>query len=515
MRIVVPPPKVARTRAWYFGGCSLAFLLAYWRLLVGEFAVPSLDSAEQVLFETNAVSPILVIALAAWLLWARRGGLVASGTVPRANLAIALALVALAVHTWARVSAAEDLLLVSLAASLLAFGSLAGGRPGLRATMLPATVLLLGMDIPAPTQQELLWTLQLWTAKSAEVLAGVLGLEFVSQGTLLTHADRHFLVIEECSGLQGIRTLFIAALVIRQLFASGSSSSWWLVAAAPVLGFVLNVVRVTLIAFSSDPEALSTPGSHLAQGMGTLLIGVALLLAGARLLGFEHGPELDGTPGAVPTSSLLPSAGTYLCLLAALTWLVPTLPPTHPPRSALAGTLSDWPIRVKAWRGERQTPDWIFIGQLSLRHVASVQYKLYGKRKRAPVEAVNLFVGVESGLPGAYPFSSKLLPPGRGWNLIERRPDRIPSLFQDVTSSVFEQEGQRVLSFVWFLRDDGIWAESLRSLLGLDGGPFRRERERIVVRLATRMQPGEIGHQEASRALKQFAQEFYPHLSSL
>ena len=82
----------------------------------------------------------------------------------------------------------------------------------------------------------------------ADALLNALGLEVSRVGILLQHADIRFLVIESCSGLRSLRTLTLAALVLRELFVSAGPRLWWLVVAAPPLALLLNVGRIAIIA---------------------------------------------------------------------------------------------------------------------------------------------------------------------------------------------------------------------------------------------------------------------------
>jgi exosortase len=424
---------------------------------------------------------------------------------------------------WAHLTRATDLLFPSLASTLLAFASGARGRAGCRAILLPALVLLLGLRIPAPLNNELVWHLQLWTASGAAWVMTTIGYDVVVGDVLLRSGGWTFLVIESCSGLQGIQILTLVAVLIRDLLAASGARQWLLVLVAPWLGYAANVVRVVVIvvAVNAEPEAFAgVAEDHTSQGVAVLIGGTAILyalgwgMAGRgrrRAAGKSHdGPRLDRTAPAPRWRS----AAAWLLVLGVLSVTVSPFPrdPTQPP-SAI-----EIPQNLSGWSGERLPIDQVFLGR---QPQGQALHRRYEKQPRSrPPEVVDLFVSFEIAgwRPGSSLFTSKIALPGSDWSIEENARIRVSLLGLDADLAVASREfgSERALVYSWRLRDEGIWRESLRSLLALESGPFRRERRRAVVRLTTPLpHDGPVARDRAKQILDRFIRDFRDELAGL
>lgn len=493
-------------------------------LLLGLFAYRPLlltapgAGSELWLFGTQPFPALPILALAGWLLWRRRGRLLA--LPPRSDRGTAAAgfVVGTGLFLWAHLTGAGDLLLASLAANLLAFASAARGRPGARAVCLPAIVLLLGLRIPAPLHHELVWQLQLWTARGAAWLMESVGRDVVLGGVLLRSGEAEFLVIEACSGLRGIQLLTLVALVVRELFADSGARQWLLVLVAPWLAFALNLMRVALIAATADPEALGGETDHTPQGLAVLSVGTALLYAlgwgmerGARRRADGASHDRPQRDPALPTPRWTRAAAP----LAALGLLSIAAP--HFPRAetAHASTIG-FPRTLSGWSSEDLSPDRLFVGALP----QALHRRYERKRFRRALEIVELFVSYEvAGNPvTSRLFSSKLARPGRDWSLERSRRVRVWTLGLDADLALASRDSgsEHALVYTWRLRDQGIWRETSRSLLALETGPARRERPRAVIRLvAPALHDGPLAHDRAKQSLDQFISDFRDELAGL
>ena len=273
-------------------------VLAYRALLQGVLATDY--GMESWFFRPSQLPPLLILAVAGWLVWRRRERL-RPGRERRAPLLVgALAVLGAAVFGWALLTRTADLFLPSLSVNVLGFAAASRGGAGCRAALLPALVLLFGAPIPAPLQDEILWHLQGWTASGAGRLLDAAGREFVQGGVILRNAEYAFHVIDACSGLKGIEILTLISLVVRELFANSGRRQWLGVALAPALGFALNVVRIAYIAASPNPEALAgVEGDHTPQGLAVLVAGTGFLYALGHAMARSSGTE-SGTAECGP-----------------------------------------------------------------------------------------------------------------------------------------------------------------------------------------------------------------------
>ena len=374
---------------------------------------------------------------------------------------------------------------------------------------LPVVVMGLALPIPSPVHNVIVWQLQVWSAAGADALLNVLGLEVSRVGILLQHADTRFLVIESCSGLRSLRTLTLAALVLRELFVSAGPRMWWLVVAAPPLALLLNVVRIAIIATDASLGEPELGEQHVSQGLLVLAAGSMLLFAtGHFLAGREPAGETNPRlPRAtLPWARLLPP----LALMAALGIL---LNPWEAPRLERP-ELATFPMQWEGWQGETLDNDRIFLGTLPVGIVVHRLYEYAGEDDRSM--EVSLFIATEA--PGRFRdnlFSPKLLLPGRGWEIASAEPVRLWPIAMEVDSADAHTADARAHVYAWESHAEGTWEASLRSLLALERGPFARQRERVYVRLTTPSGKDAESRRRARHVLDRFVHDFRDLLTSL
>jgi exosortase len=506
-----------RRLAWVPG--LLLGALAYRALYQGALGLPASSEFEQWFFTPDERSPLLPIAIGVWMLVRRRSRLRALPDRSAPALAAGLLAAGVGLFAWSRLAGQESLLLPSLAANGLAFAAAVKGRAGCRAVLLPALVLLLGVPIPAPLRDEIVWWLQVSSARGASRLLDLAGVDAVLRGVVFHRGDYAFTVIETCCGLRGIEILTLVALAIRELFASGWRA-WIAVAIAPALGFALNVLRIaSVVAFTGSTGAEGAPQGwdHTPQGMAVLVAGTALLYGlGRRLAGAAHrggpvdAPRSDETAGDGATRRAAGAAAlAVLALLAAFSLVLAPLPGVPEPPSL------DLPAERDNWKSEELTPDRLFVGQFL---PGQVLHRRYQRGHGRALRVVDVLVGYEaSENPSSRLFSPKLLVPGHDWSLAEVEPVRLWLLGLDARLSVASRDpDELVFGYLWRLRDEGIWRETGRAALGLDVGPVRRERRRAVVRLATPLaNPGPAARDRAKQTLDRFIADFRDELARL
>ncbi len=494
-------------------------LFAYRPLFLDALGVPDGSAIEQWFFRPEQTSPLLAIGIAGWLLWRRRRRLLSLPDPGARAMAVALFAVGAGLFAWARLTGQASLLLPSLAANLLGFASAGKGRAGCRAVLLPALVLLLGVPLPAPLRDELVWPLQLWSARGAAWLMQGAGADVVLRGVELQSGDYRFTVIESCSGLRGIEILTLVAVAIRELFAASGRRAWLVVLLAPWLGFALNVLRVVAVVGlvpDADAEA-GAPESwdHTPQGLAVLVAGTALLYALCRALAGSqwhrvHAEEqrVAGPERSAAVVRFRPAAAGLAALAAISVAVTPfPEPPQLPPL--------ELPEQRAGWSGEDLALDRVFVGPLRGGEVLHRRYQR--ERRNGPPQVVELLVGYEvAENPFGRFFSPKLRLPGHDWSLAEVRPARVWLLGLDGELAVASRDSERTLVYTWRLRDGGIWRESSRAALALDSGPFRRDRRRAVVRLSTALpDDGAIPRDRAKRTLDRFISDFRDALADL
>ena len=274
---------VARVLPWLTLALAAAF--AYGRLLALD-PYPSLRSTagptEDFFFAPQGGSPYLLLLVTALLIHHRREGIAAAlGQRAAPVLVAAFGVPAIGLYVWAHYVGALDLAVISLSLMLLAAGALLGGRRGVRVLLLPALFLLLLVPLPGVLLNAIVFPMQLATARTTAWVLSTLGIESVLQGDQLLTSTGMFHVIETCSGLRIIETLTMSGVLYSELFHRNRRQAVILIAIGPLVGVLVNQVRV----FSMVMNPLSYVSSvHTAQGIIMLVGGVLSIALVDRLL---------------------------------------------------------------------------------------------------------------------------------------------------------------------------------------------------------------------------------------
>ena len=506
--------------AW---GAGLALVLGAfaYRALFLDALRPASSEFERWFFAAEQSNPLLAIGIGLWMLARRTPTLRALPDRVAPALASALLAAGVALFAWACLAGEHRLLLPSLAANLLAWVAATRGRAGCRAALLPALVLLLGVPIPAPLRDEIVWRLQVGSARGATWLLQAAGAEAVVGGVQIHRGDYAFTVIETCCGLRGIEILTLIALAIRELLAAPGWRSWIVVAIAPWLGLALNVLRIVAVVASAsrvggEGSALES-WDHTPQGIAVLVAGTASLYALGRFLA---GPSRAGGPGDAAPAAGAPNApaprravrAAAFAVLAALAILSVTLEPLPP---APESPPIELPLEHAGWSGEDLLLDRLFVGQFEPGQVVQRRYQREVPGRTPQI--VDLLVGYEvSENPSSRLLSPKLLVPDHDWSLVEARSARLWILGLDARAGVASRDSELVLAYLWRLRDEGLFRETWRAAWALDVGPWRRERRRAVVRLSTPLaNAGPAARDRAKQTLDRFVDDFRSELSGL
>jgi len=485
-------------RLWLGGTVAIA-LVAFRDLI--QFDPQATREVEEWFFVPSDTAPPLVMLFAGWLVYRRAHLLELGRRAPRG--AAVLYAIAFAVQVWALAFDAPDLQAIAAGALLLGTGLLLAGRSGARALWVPALFLLFSMPLPAPLLTELVWKFQLWTAWFSGWLLYQLSIPSYVSGDLIFRSHETFQVIETCSGLRSVETLSMLTVVMIDLFRRRGWHAAILMGLAPPVAFGLNGLRVLTLILNPHSTVAAI---HNLQGVLVLMAGLLLLYAVdgqlARILPAPRPRPAGGQ--RVPLGRLGPrlATATGACVvLAVLSFAVPRMAPSPTSLPSLDDYLA---VEVDGWRLRAELPtDRVFLQRVGFRE------SLYRRYRRPPFDSeVTVFIGVgDHSRRTRTPFSPKTALPGSGWMQVAagRRvvgPDR-----REVDWAILRRDTQWRLVYHWYEGSAGVWSEALRALLGLDAGPWRRERDGLVMRLSTPISALD----EASRTrARRILGRFYP-----
>jgi exosortase len=480
------------------------------------FVPPTGHAVETAMFRPTQLPLPLVLGVAAWLVWRRRERIAAAAPGAR-TVAALLAVASAAAYGWATLTRSPDWLLISLAAGLLAFGGAARGPAGARALALPASALLLGVEVPVPIRQEIVWALQRATSIAAGQLLAPIREGFLQEGVILRNGEHSFHVIDGCSGLQGMSILVLIAVLVGELLELAPRRRVLLAAIALPLGYALNVVRIAYIAGSANPEAYAgAGGDHTPQGLALLGVGTAALYA----LGYAiaEAPRRADRRASAPRARGDAIWWQAAIALAAFCALSVAIAP-FAPRAAAGGLLTaSFPEAQAGWISEPIAGDPYFYGSPPAGAMIYRRYTRGGDPQLTDVVDVLIAVDQDPPLDTSELFASKLRLPGPEWDVVSRRTEQLWDLGRkaDYAIAARESRPERAVAYTWKIRDDGVLGESARSLFALEQTPWRRARNRVVVRLVA-FAPFDdpLAIDRAKRRLDRFTSGFRDSFSAL
>jgi len=290
---------------------------------------------------------------------------------------------------------------------------------------------------------------------------------------------------------------------------------------APWLGFGLNVVRVFVVAVMAmaGPEV---PGpfvrNHSIQGVAVLAVGTGVLyamglwMAGGRVEEVQS-PQPVGDP--IDRKTRLPGPGLAAVWLVLIAVLSLTLPP-FPRKAAPDVSVIEIPERRAGWTATTLYAYGPFVGALPREQILFRRFER--KPVNQPIEVVELFIALEAVGIRAIDrvFTSKLAMSNADWSIDDAQPIRLWSLQRDGMLIDASRGSERTMSYVWRVRDAGLWREAARAALALEYSPLRRPRPRVAVRLRTAIAfGGQLGRDRAKQRLDRFIVDFRTELAGL
>lgn len=473
------PTLPVRAVSGVIGFALLLFAILAFRGLIGfdpaRGPASTGNRIEDVLFEPTATSPMLVFSGAAWLL-ARRLGRIRSrfGGPPSLLLALPAFAAGIALCLWSYHVTQPALLLPSL--SLMSLGTAAwlGGVPLFQSVALPALFLLFAFPLPTPLVNQWIYSLQLGTASTVGSAFDAVGLTTRVSGDLLYRDQQIFQVIESCSGVRGVATLFMTSFLFHDLFYRSRLQSFFIVLGSIPIALFVNQLRVVTIMI--NPYS-SFAAVHAAQGLVMIAFGVVLLAVWdailSRILPDPEPVRRRSTRAPVPRSRLallapiagLLVAGTFLVR----PWQAPPVP--NPPLSSI-------PAQWDGWSPQSLKLDRDFLGSVNFSEWVNRRYTRGG-------DQVEVLLGADFHVDPRVDYSSpKVAIPGSGHVVTATGESRLGS--GQVVERV-ETMGPRgrMIAYVWHYGGGSTGREILWTTLALDRSALRRSDRSVVARVMT------------------------------
>ena len=230
----------------------------------------------------------IVLAVAVWLAWQRRGAL--ARLPDRAALVPGIALFALGLVLYAvgRSQSLDTFEVLSLPIVLSALLLLTRGWQGLRLMAFPLFFTLFLVPLPSSLVQFVTGPLKSSVSYVAEQILWHLGYPIARSGTIISIGPYQLLVADACAGLNSMFTLEALGLLYLNLMRYTSVLRNVILAVLTVpIAFLANTIRVvtlTLITFHFGDEA-GQGFAHGFAGMVLFMAALVLILVADTLIG--------------------------------------------------------------------------------------------------------------------------------------------------------------------------------------------------------------------------------------
>ncbi len=161
-----------------------------------------------------------------------------------------------------------------------------GGRPLLRALLLPVGFLLLMVPPPLLLQDRLLFGLKGLVIQASVAILQAAGYSVAATGNRLFVPGHELFVADACSGLTSIVTLLPLGVIVAYLLSHGVWRRLLIVACVVPIALVANLARVivTVALVASHGIGYAEGLLHESFGLVTFLAGTVTLLLVAKLL---------------------------------------------------------------------------------------------------------------------------------------------------------------------------------------------------------------------------------------
>ncbi|MGD1073248.1 MAG: exosortase/archaeosortase family protein [Bryobacteraceae bacterium] len=215
--------------------------------------------------------------IALYIVWEKRACLLkpSGATSPWSLVFLSFAACVSVVATLANSSTLSRFaMLFSLAGCLL----LVGGWITLRQFVFPLALLLFTFPIPAVLYGDLTQPLQLLATRLSESALELLGFSVIREGNILQLVHMRLSVVEACSGLRSLITLFFFCLVYAYLFESRLWLRTVIALSAIPVAVAVNVLRITATGVLGKFDMAWTSGTrHEILGWTAFALGFLLV----------------------------------------------------------------------------------------------------------------------------------------------------------------------------------------------------------------------------------------------
>jgi exosortase D (VPLPA-CTERM-specific) len=413
---------------------------------------------------------------------------------------------------------------VAFISTLLGIAVVTFGIKSIRVFFPLALMLFLTIPLPYTLQAIITLKLQLLSTNLGVAVIRLIGIPVFVEGNVIDLGQYKLQVAEACSGLRYLLPFTCISFILAYLYRAPVWKRAIIVASAPPITVLINSFRIAVVALLVDNF-----GSGMAEGFvhdfegwviflfgGALLAAEILVLEGFRLsrLNVESiFSEKSVTCDWMPTRNIAAAAAMFTCAVAVIT--ISSIAWVHartPGPSRL--TFSTFPQRIGDWSSHEGQLDPAVLAVLK-----SSDYYVSDFSEPGSSIPVNVFVAYYDSLnKGAAIHSPQVCLPASGWEFasIEQRDFRelTPGTSGSFNRVVVQKGQQKILMYYWFQQRERRTADEFRmKYYLLVDSVMKSRRDGALVRIYTRILPGEKGAADAEVKLQNFAKTVVPTMS--
>lgn len=156
--------------------------------------------------------------------------------------------------------------------------------------LLPLAYLLFMVPLPAIIWNKIAFPMQLFSSAVTENVVRLIGIPIFREGNVLHLAQTTLEVVDACSGLRSLTTMFALGAALAWFSDFPSWKKWLLFFAAAPVAIFANIVRLTATAglASVYGEKVAQGFLHDFSGLFTFVFGLALLVMTSKFLQEKH-----------------------------------------------------------------------------------------------------------------------------------------------------------------------------------------------------------------------------------
>ena len=161
------------------------------------------------------------------------------------------------------------------------------GYEHFKALAIPIFYLLFMIPLPAIIWNKIAFPMQLFSSYLAENVVNAMGFSILRQGNVLFLPDTTLEVVDACSGLRSLMTMFALSAFLAWQSRLSIYRKWILFLSAAPIAIVSNVIRlsITVMLASFYGSDIAQGFLHEFSGFVTFLLGILMLIGVNYLLG--------------------------------------------------------------------------------------------------------------------------------------------------------------------------------------------------------------------------------------